>query len=166
MRRVLLITWIGLIVSVSAGLASPFEALDLNVISGMQSDGQPGDSAAIMMTEVRTVLPNSAWRSGLGVGTTVKGGNQLTLNPIWRASLQYRLDVVEIIPYGSLGLMGRFTDTHHYRTLCALGLERVYQAGWLTFLEVNASVPLSSNPQVGGVILLGLGYQYTLNALY
>jgi len=166
MSRVLLISLAVLIFSFSAGVASPFEALEINVLSGMETDRRAGKRAAIMMGELRPALSNSAWRPGFGMGTTLSGGPQLTLAPIWRTTLQYRFDVFEIIPFASMGLMGHLTDTRNNRTLCAIGFERVYQSGWLTFLELNASFPFSSNLKAGGVILLGLGYQYTLNPLY
>ena len=166
MLRVLLFTLTGLSICSSSGVASPLDALNLNGMSGIELSGQTRQPTALILAEVQFVRERSSWRPGLGLGSTMKGGRQLEPAPMWRASAQYRFDVIEFVPYGSIGLMGELTDRNQYKVIGGFGLERMYRTGWLTFLELSASVRLNSNTHLGGIILLGLGYQYTLNALY
>ena len=166
MFRVLLIAVTVLFTPFKGINAAPIDAINFNLMTGLESDRDTENPAGISIAELQLECPQSSWRPGLGLGTSFLGRDQLSLRPVWSISAQYRLDIIEFIPYTSARMLGSTQEPRWYRAALTFGIERLYQSGWLTMVEIGTNLAFERERNIGGIILLGLGYRYTLDELY
>ena len=118
------------------------------------------------MADMALTFEDSDWRPTFGGGVGLYARERLTPSPFWHFGTQYRLNVIELLPFVRARVFGELSPSVRHRVAASVGIERVYQSDWLISIEGGPTVDIVSEPSCGAIILLGLGYQYRLNQLY
>ena len=103
----------------------------------------------------------SPWSPSVLLGI---GRSHAPPSPLLGLGLQYRVDVLHVIPYASCNtrLEGRQVA---YRIGCGAGIDYLYQSNWFSSLESNVSYLTRDTGHYSFTIFVGIGYRYDMNAL-